>query len=61
MCLSTVMLEKNGTQEKVCEYVSNVKTDGKKITLVDVMGNETFVEGTIKSMDFIKNLIVVEA
>ena len=45
MCLSTVMLEKNGTQEKVCEYVSNVKTDGKKITLVDVMGNETLVEG----------------
>ena len=55
------MLEKNGTQEKVCEYVSNVKTDGKKITLTDVMGNDTFVEGTILSMDFIKNLIVVKA
>ena len=61
MCLSTVMLEKNGTQEKVCEYVSNVKTDGKKITLTDVMGNDTYVEGTILSMDFIKHLIVVKA
>ena len=61
MCLSTVMLVKNGSQEKVCEYVSNVKMDGKKITLVDVMGNETLVEGTLKSMDFVKNLIVVEA
>ena len=61
MCLSTVMLEKNGSQEKVCEYVSNVKTEGKKITLTDVMGNETLLEGTLKSMDFVKNLIVVEA
>ena len=61
MCLSTVMLEKNGSQEKVCEYVSNVKTDGKKITLVDVMGSEIIIEGTLKSMDFVKNLIVVEA
>ncbi|MCQ2529927.1 MAG: CooT family nickel-binding protein [Lachnospiraceae bacterium] len=61
MCLSTVMLEKNGTSEKVCEYVSNVKTEGNKITLTDVLGTETEVFGTIKSMDFIKNLIVVEA
>ena len=61
MCLSTVMLEKNGSQEKVCEYVSNVKTEGKNITLTDVMGNDIFIEGSIKSMDFIKNLIIVEA
>ncbi len=61
MCLSTVVLEKNGTSEKVCEYVSNVKTEGNKITLTDVLGTETEVFGTIKSMDFIKNLIVVEA
>ena len=61
MCLSTVMLEKNGSQEKVCEYVSNVKTDGNKITLTDVMGNDTCVEGTILSMDLVKNLIIVKA
>lgn len=60
MCLSTVMLEKNGTSEKVCEYVSNVKAEGNKITLTDVLGTETLVYGTIKSMDFIKNLIIVE-
>ena len=61
MCLSTVMLEKEGGSEKVCEYVSNVRTEGNKITLTDVMGTETEVFGTIKSMDFIKNLIIVEA
>lgn len=61
MCLSTVMLEKAGNSEKVCEYVSNVRTEGNKITLTDVMGTETEVFGTIKSMDFIKNLIIVEA
>jgi len=61
MCLSTVMLEKEGTSEKVCEYVSNVQTDGNKITLTDVMGTQTEVFGTINSMDFIKNLIIVQA
>lgn len=60
MCLSTVMLEKNGIQEKVAEYVSNVKTDGDTVFLTDVMGSETELKGAIKSMDFVKNLIIVE-
>ncbi len=60
MCLSTVMLEKNGISEKVAEYVSAVKTEGDSIFLTDVMGSETEVKGKLKSMDFVKNIIIVE-
>lgn len=61
MCLSTVYKVKDGAREKVCEYVSSVKAQGKEIELTDVMGMITKVEGTIASMDFIKNEILVEA
>jgi len=60
MCLSTVMIEKNGGREKLCEYVSKVKTDGNDIVFTDVMGTETTISGILRSMDFIKNIIVVE-
>lgn len=61
MCLSTVYKVQNGNMEKVCEYVSKVKAEGKEIEFTDVMGMVTTMTGTIKSMDFIKNEIMVEA
>lgn len=61
MCLSTVYLIKEGTRQKLCEYVSNVKADGKEVELTDVMGQVIKATGTIKSMDFIKNEILLEA
>ena len=61
MCLSTVYLIKEGTREKLCEYVSNVKAEGKDIEFTDVMGQVIKAQGTIKSMDFIKNEILLEA
>ena len=60
MCLSTVIAERNGSSEKLCEYVSKVRVDGSTIVFTDVMGAETAVEGTIRSMDFVKNIIVIE-
>lgn len=60
MCLSTAVVEKEGSFEKVCEYVSQVRTEGRTITFTDVMGTETAVSGVIKSMDFIKNIIIIE-
>ena len=61
MCLSTVFAVVNGNQNKVCEYVCNIKVDGNNITLTDIMGSETNVQGTIKSMDFVKNQVLIES
>ena len=60
MCLSTVFEEVGGQRTKVCEYVSGIKTENDKVTLTDIMGSETVVFGTLKSMDFIKNVIIIE-
>lgn len=60
MCLSTVYEEVGGERKKVCEYVSGISTGENAVTLTDIMGKETVVRGTLKSLDFIKNVIVIE-
>ena len=60
MCLSTVYAIVDGSQNKVCEYVCNIKIDGNDITLTDIMGSETKVSGKIMSMDFVKNQVLIE-
>ena len=44
----------------VCEYVSGISTDETSVTLTDIMGRETVVKGSLKSLDFIKNIIIIE-
>jgi len=61
MCLSTVFAVIDGNENKVCEYVCNIDIDGRNITLTDIMGAETKVIGTLKSMDFVKNRVIIES
>lgn len=60
MCLSTVYEETAGERRKVCEYVSGIAADNGAITLTDIMGREYVIHGALKSLDFIKNVIVIE-
>ena len=60
MCLSTVYKADASGKTKLAEYVSGVRAEGDKITLTDIMGIETVVFGTLKSVDLVKNLIVIE-
>ena len=60
MCLSTVYEEVNGEKKKVCEYVSGISAQDGNITLTDIMGREIVVKGSLKSLDFIKNVIVID-
>lgn len=61
MCLSTVFAVVNGNENKIKEYVCNISIDGKNITLTDIMGEEITVVGTLKSMDFVKNLAIIDS
>lgn len=62
MCLSTAYKVADGAEdEKICEFVSEVKVDGDKIVLVDIMGKEIEVLGSIKSMDFVSSKIRIGA
>lgn len=61
MCLSTVYAVINGNENKICEYVCNIEINGKDITLTDVMGSQVSAHGTVKSMDFVKNRVIIES
>jgi len=61
MCLSTVYEVTAEGREKVCEYVSAVRAEDGKVYLTDIMGLETVVQGTIRSLDLVNNEILVEA
>ena len=50
MCLSTVV-KKNQPDCVLLEYVSKITVNGNLITLIDVMGEQKTVEGTIASAD----------
>ena len=60
MCLSTVYKADGSENVKLAEYVSSVRAEGDKITLTDIMGMETVVFGAMKSVDLVKNEIIIE-
>ena len=60
MCLSTVYKADGSERTKLAEYVSSVKSEGDKITLTDIMGIETVIFGTLKSVDLVANQIIIE-
>ena len=60
MCLSTVFEERGGEQIKLAEYVSSVREEAGKITLTDIMGEETVVFGMVRSVDLVQNRIIIE-
>ncbi len=60
MCLSTVYALINGQENKLCEYVCSIKSEGDIITLTDVMGVETTVRGSLKFLDLIKGRVLIE-
>lgn len=58
MCLATVY--KNSEDSSiVLQYVSRILVDGSTITLVDIMGEERKVEGTIKMVDLSNSKVVI--
>ena len=62
MCLSTAYrLVPDGEDEKILEYISEMKVEGDKITFTDIMGREVEVTGTVRSMDFVGSKIMIGA
>jgi predicted RNA-binding protein len=60
MCLSTVYeLGAKGDRRLICEHTSSLKVLGDRIVLVDLMGSEVSVPGTVQSVDLVKNTILI--
>ncbi len=59
MCLSTVFEVSPEGKNKVCEYVSSIKTRDGEVVLTDIMGIEKVLPGSILSLDLVNNEILV--
>ncbi len=59
MCLSTVYIRSGGRQEQLMQDVARMKAKDEGFVLINLFGEQRFVQGKIKSLDFIDNHSVV--
>jgi predicted RNA-binding protein len=53
MCLTTVYLEKGDQKEMIMEEVAEVEAKDNGFRLISLMGEEKFLKGRVKRIDFI--------
>ena len=59
MCLSVAYVIDNGQKEEIMNDVAFLKAEGNGFRLTTLMGDNTFVEGSIASIDFMNDHSVV--
>ena len=59
MCLATALTNRNGEETVVAQYVSIVEFRDGKVLLTGIMGEETEVEGILKSVDLTRNIVEI--
>ena len=59
MCLSTVYIQSKDRRIKVMQDVARMEYNQEGYLLIGLLGNQKFVKGTIKSVDFVDDHIVV--
>ncbi len=57
MCLATVYQTVKDTEEVVQKNVSKIYVEGSKVRLIDIMGMETLVEGSISFVDLTGSVV----
>ena len=61
MCLSTIYIDSDGEPEKVMQEVARMEAEGEGFSLIDLFGEKTFIQGKIKSIDFVdEHSVVIE-
>lgn len=59
MCLSTAY-RTSDPDSVIMEYVSGINVDGDQITLTDVMGDKTTVEGKLVMVDLTGGVVKID-
>lgn len=59
MCLSTAY-RTGDPNSVIMEFVSGINVDGDKITLTDVMGDQTTVEGKLVMVDLTGGVVKID-
>ena len=58
MCLATVYKEPDNTV--ICKNVSRLDVDGEYVTIRDIMGDETRVQGRILMVDLANSVVKLQ-
>lgn len=58
MCLATVYIEPDNTV--ICKNVSRIDVDGEYVTIRDIMGDETRVQGRILMVDLANSVVKLQ-
>ncbi len=60
MCLSNVYKNEKSKENLLASDVAAIETDGGTITLTDLFGRKTTVEGTLKRADLTGGVVIIE-
>jgi len=61
MCESTVYVEMDGEETELMKDVAKIELNGKTITCIDIMGEMTTVQGTVKRADFVNHRFLISS
>ena len=61
MCLATAMVNKSGTETVLTKNISKISIEGDNIVMVDILGEEFTVEGTLISADLVNGVVKIQA
>ena len=60
MCLSNVYKNEKSKENLLSSDVAAIETDGGTITLTDLFGRKTTVEGTLKRADLTGGVVILQ-
>ena len=60
MCLSTAYEVGPSGEKIICDRVTNISVEGDSVRLVNLLGQQTVVQGNLKDVDLNKNVIRIE-
>ncbi len=60
MCLSTAYEVGPSGEKMICDRVTNISYEGYSVRVVNLLGQQTVVQGNLKDVDLNKNVIRIE-
>ena len=61
MCLATAMVNKSGNETVLAKNISKISIGGENIVMIDILGEEFVVEGTLISADLVNGVVKIQA
>jgi len=60
MCLSTIYTVQGNEQQEVMKDVARIEIEDAGCWAMDLFGQRTFIQGTIKSVDLMDSTVMIE-